>query len=1025
MKNTLKIISLFFLLLIVVNCGTTNTPKPTPTTPEITDKVPSILKGTKKKSKKTKDLKATPIAVAKVEEEYIQHPKTERKNFFPDSEKETKWVDSIYNNMSFDEKVGQLFMVAAYSNKDESHFKDIEKLIDENKIGGLIFFQGGPNRQAKLTNRFQAKSKVPLFIGIDAEWGLSMRLDSTYRYPFNMTLGAIKDLNLVKKVGENMAKESKRLGIQFNFAPVLDINTNPKNPIIGFRSFGEDKTNVTEHAIALMDGAQSQGIFSTGKHFPGHGDTATDSHYALPLVNFSKDRLEMVELYPYKRMFDEGLVSVMVAHLNIPSLEPRENYPTSVSYNVVTNLLQKELSFDGLIFTDALNMKAASKFMKPGDIDLEALMAGNDILLFPENVPLALEKICMAHQDSILSDERLAQSVKKILHYKFKSDLNNFKPIDTRNLNQNLNASYKDALQYQLYENAVTVIKNEDNILPIRNLEDKIAYVKMGDDTNTSFIGTLKKYTEVTEVASDNIDTLNLKLKEFKTVIIGFHKSDKAWKNHDFTAKELDWIQKIAENNNVVLDVFTKPYSLSAITNFDKIKGVIVSYQNADVSQVVSAELLFGAIQAEGKLPVSVNEKFPVNTGITTEKLNRLGFTAPLNVGMSQEILSKIDVVAKKAIDAKMTPGIQLLVARRGKVIYQKSYGYHTYDAVEKVKNTDIYDVASLTKMVSTLPNIMQLYDQQKVKLDSKLGEMLPIFSNSNKADINFKDLLSHYARLQAWIPFYKATLDSVNMPSDKYYRQTYSPEFSKQVSENLFIRNDYHDSIMKQIVDSKLNDKKEYKYSDFTFIILKEYLERITGRSISDLSQNNFYKLLGMNNTSYNPLKKIDKNLIPPTENDTYFRHSLIQGYVHDMEAAMEGGIAGHAGIFSNAMDIAKMMQMYLQKGNYGNVKYFSSATFDTFNTCYFCAEGNRRGLGFDKPQISGGGPTCGCVSMSSFGHTGFTGTIAWADPETEIVYVFLSNRTFPDSNAPNTLSRENIREDIQKIIQSAILDK
>lgn len=998
MKKILNIVSLLLLLTIAVNCGTTNTPK-------------TSVK--------------TSTVVPKLEEDYVQHSKKERKNFFPDSDKETKWVDSIYSKMTFDEKVGQLFMIAAYSNKDEAHFKEIEKLIEENKVGGLIFFQGGPNRQAKLTNRFQAKSKVPLFIGIDAEWGLSMRLDSTYRYPWNMTLGAIKDLSLVKKVGENMAKESKRLGIQFNFAPVLDINTNPKNPIIGFRSFGEDKVNVTNHAIALMDGAQSQGIFSTGKHFPGHGDTATDSHYALPLVNFPKDRLELVELYPYKRMFDEGLVSVMVAHLNIPSLEPKENYPTSVSYNVVTDLLQKELGFDGLIFTDALNMKAASKFMKPGDIDLQAFLAGNDILLFPENVPLAYEKICMAYQDSIISDERLVQSVKKILHYKFKSGLNNYKPVDTKNLNQDLNASYKDALQYQLYENAITVIQNKNNILPIRNLDQKIAYVKLGDDTNSSFLSTLKKYTEVTEVSDTNIDTLNVKLKAFNTVIIGFHKSDRAWKKHDFTEAELFSIQKIAESNNVILDVFTKPYSLSAITNFDSIEGIVVSYQNSDIAQEVSAELLFGAIESQGKLPVSVNEQFPVNTGITTEKLNRLGFTAPLNVGMSQEVLTKIDAVAKKAIDGKMTPGIQLLVARRGKVIYQKSYGYHTYDNIDKVKNSDIYDVASVTKMVSTLPNVMQLYDTNQVNLESKLGDMLPIFQNSNKQDITFKDLLSHYARLQAWIPFYKATLDSLGMPSQKIYRQTYSPEFSKQVDENLFIRNDYHDSIMKQIIDSKLNDKKEYKYSDFTFIILKEYLEKVTGKSISDLSQNNFYKLLGMNNTTYNPLQKFDCSVIPPTEIDTYFRHALIQGYVHDMEAAMEGGIAGHAGIFSNAMDIAKMMQMYLQKGNYGNVKYFSSATFDTFNTCNFCTEGNRRGLGFDKPQISGGGPTCGCVSMSSFGHTGFTGTIAWADPETEIVYVFLSNRTFPDSNAANTLSKENIREDIQKIIQTAILDK
>jgi beta-N-acetylhexosaminidase len=959
------------------------------------------------------------------DEVYVPILKSERKNFFKDSEPETKWVDSIYAQMTFEEKVGQLFMVAAYSNKDTVHVNSIDKLIKENKIGGLIFFQGGPGRQANLTNRFQSKSKVPLFIGIDAEWGLSMRLDSTYKYPWNTTLGAVRDLKLIEEVGKNMAQEAKRIGAQFNFAPVIDINTNPKNPIIGNRSFGEDKMNVTDHAVALMQGIQSQGVFCTGKHFPGHGDTALDSHYALPLVSFSKDRIEKVELYPYKRMFDEGLVSVMVAHLNIPSLEPRDNYPTSVSYNVVTDLLQNELGFDGLIFTDALNMKAASKFLKPGDIDLEAFLAGNDILLFAENVPLAVQKISEAYQTGLITDDRIAKSVKKILHYKFKAGLNHYKPIETKNLSNDLNTTFKDALQYQLYEHATTVLKNKDNILPIKNLDQKIAYVKLGDDTNSSFVTTLKKYTEVTEVSDTNLDSLEVKLKEFKTVIVGYHKSDKAWKKHDFSDTELLWLQDIAKKNTVILDAFTKPYSLSTIPNFEDFEGVVMSYQNSDISQIVGAELLFGAIESQGKLPVSINEEYKDGFGLTTEKLNRLGFTAPENVGMSPKVLSQIDVLAKKAIDDKMTPGIQVLVARRGKVLFQKSYGYQTYEPITKVQNSDIYDVASVTKMVSTLPNVMQLFEQGKVTLDSKLGDMLPMVKGSDKQDISFKNLLSHYAGLQAWIPFYKATLNADKFPSDKYYSLNSKEGFTTQVAPSLYLRNDYQDSIIKQIADSKLLEKKEYKYSDFTFILLKEYLEKTTGKTLDVLSFDNFYKSLGMNNTMYNPLRKLDVSVIAPTEMDTYFRHALVQGYVHDMTAAMQGGVAGHAGIFSNAMDIAKMMQMYLQKGNYGNIQYFKPSTFDIFNTCYFSSEGIRRGLGFDKPQLGKEGPTCGCVSKSSFGHTGFTGTMAWADPETDIVYIFLSNRTYPDSNAANKLSKENIREDIQKVIQEAILDK
>ncbi|MDI6050111.1 glycoside hydrolase family 3 N-terminal domain-containing protein [Flavobacterium sp. XS2P24] len=935
-----------------------------------------------------------------------------------------KWVDSVYNAMTLEEKFGQLFMVAAYSNKDTVHFKGIDKLIQESKIGGLIFFQGGPVRQVKLSNRFQSKSKIPLFIGSDAEWGLSMRLDSTYRYPWNMTLGAIQDMKLLERVGLQMGKQSKRLGLQFNFAPVLDINTNPRNPIIGFRSFGEDKFKVTERAIALMKGVQSQGIFSTGKHFPGHGDTETDSHKGLPTINFSKERLMDVEFYPYKKMFREGLSSVMVAHLNVPSLESRPNYPSSISYNVVTDILQKELGFKGLVFTDALNMKSVSNFKLPSEINFEAFMAGNDVLLFPEDVPSAIEKFKLAYSANLFSDERLAFSVKKILKFKYKAGLNSYKPIATENLYNDLNSSENDALQYELYENAITVLKNTAAVLPIKNLDkQKIAYVKIGDDSNDAFVSTLKKYADVTVVADTNLDSLQVKLQAFTTVIIGYHKSDVAFRNDDLKSNELFKINFLAKNNNVILDVFAKPYSLLPITNFDDFEGLVVSYQNSTIAQIVSAELIFGAIEAKGKLPVSINTSFKVNDGLATEKLNRLGFTTPENVGMNAEILSKIDAIANKAINGKMTPGIQVLVARKGKVIYQKSFGHHTYDKTIKVQDSDIYDVASLTKILATLPNVMLQYDQQKINLETTLGTMSPIFKDSNKANINFKDLLSHYAGLAAGIPFYKATMDKSKFPSEVYFRKTSEEQFSKRMTDSLFIRNDFSDTIMKMIVKSKLSLKKEYKYSDLTFMILKDYLEKTTGKTLDILIQENFYRSLGMNNSSFNPLGKFDKNRIPPTETDTYFRHQLLQGYVNDLSAALEGGVSGHAGVFSNAMDVAKIMELYLQKGNYGNQQYFSEKTFEDFNTCYFCAAGNRRGVGFDKPQLGAEGPTCGCASMTSFGHTGYTGTMAWADPETQIVYVFLSNRTFPIAGE-NRLSKENIREDIQKVIYEAIIN-
>ncbi|MEQ3690513.1 MAG: glycoside hydrolase family 3 N-terminal domain-containing protein [Flavobacterium sp.] len=935
-----------------------------------------------------------------------------------------KWVDSVYNQFSFEEKVGQLFMVAAYSNKNEAHNKSIDDLISKYKIGGLIFFQGGPVRQANLTNRYQAQSKVPLFIGIDAEWGLSMRLDSTYRYPWNMTLGAVQNLSLIEKMGQQMGRQSKRMGIHFNFAPVVDINTNPKNPIIGNRSFGENKFNVAERAVALMKGFQSEGLFATAKHFPGHGDTSSDSHHTLPVVKFDRKRIDDVELYPYRELIKNGLSSIMVAHLDIPSLESRKGYPTSISYNVVTDILQNDLGFKGLIFTDALNMKGASNFKQPGDIDLEAFLAGNDILLFAENVPLAVEKFKSAFNDGKLTEERIAFSVKKILNYKYKAGLNNYKIIEINNLVEDLNKPEFDALNFDLYENAITVLTNKDKIVPIKKIEkEKIAYVSIGNDYSDIFVKSLNKYTDVTELKTDDLDELLILLEDYTKVIVGYHKTDGAWKNHDLSFKELLWIDRISKQNKTIVTFFTKPYSLLNIKNFSGIESVILAYQNNDFAQITAADVIFGSKNAKGKLPVSINDDFEINDGVITQNLNRLSFGVPENVGMNSKVLAKIDSIANYAVSNKMTPGAQIIVARKGVVVYQKSFGYMTYENKDKVENSNLYDVASLTKILSTLPNLMIQYEKGKIKLDTKLSNMLPVFKKTNKENITFLDLLTHQARLQPWEPFYKRTLNSAGFPAEKYYKKTFSDEFPIQVSENLFLRKDYNDTIMKVIANSELLSKREYKYSDFSFILMKEYLERITSKKLDELSEDNFYSYLGAKSMTYNPLRKFDMRYIVPTENDNYFRYTTIQGYVHDMAAAMQGGVSGHAGLFSNALDVAKMMQMYLQKGTYGGHEFFSEETLNAFNKCYFCKDGNRRGLGFDKPQLGESGPTCGCVSLTSFGHTGFTGTIAWADPDKEIVYVFLSNRTYPEAKV-NYLSRNNIRENIQKVIYEAIIE-
>src|SRR5690554_3790168 len=639
-----------------------------------------------------------------------------------------QWVDSLYNQMTLEEKVGQLFMVQAFSNQGLAHENIISQLITKHHIGGIIFSKGDPLSQARINNLFQDASNIPLLIGMDAEWGLSMRLDNTYAFPWNMTLGAITDNNLIEQVGKQLGEHCKRLGVHFNFAPVVDINTNPKNPIIGNRSFGEDRDNVTEKALAFMKGMQEAGVLANAKHFPGHGDTDSDSHKTLPTIHFDEKRINSVELYPYRSLIKHGLSSVMVAHLNVPALESQEGVPSSLSRHIVTDILKDSLQFQGLIYTDALNMKVASNVSLPGDIDLAAFLAGNDVLLISEDVPKAITKIMEAYQAGEVTEERLAHSVKKILQAKYKVGLNQYKPIETKHLIEDLNRIKDETLSEILFENAITVLKNKDDILPIRKLEKKkIAYVKMGDDDGSVFLKELQKYAKVHEVSADNLDELIRKLSAYNTVVVGFHRSNESpWKDYKFSDKELVWLYEIARNNNVILDIFVKPYALLDLRTVENFESIVVSYQNSAVAQQKSAQLIFGAISAKGMLPVSVGNGFHAGDGLTFTKLSRLTYGAPERVGMSSEKLKKLDSVAQYAIDKKMTPSIQLLVARKGKVVYSKNFGSHTYDKnSEAVDFDDIYDLASLTKILATLPLLMEFDEKGEVNLESMLSYIL------------------------------------------------------------------------------------------------------------------------------------------------------------------------------------------------------------------------------------------------------------------------------------------------------------
>ena len=942
-----------------------------------------------------------------------------------DSLQQEQWVDSIMNQMTVKQKIGQLFMVAAYSNKDQNHVRYIESLIRDYELGGLVFMQGTPEGHARLINTYQEISKVPLLLAIDAEWGLDMRLKNTFRFPYNMPLGAIRDNGLIETFGKHLGQHLKRVGLHVNFAPVVDINTNPDNPVIGNRSFGSDKENVTGKAVSFVKGIQSEGVLACAKHFPGHGDTSQDSHKTLPTVDFSAKRIDEVELYPYKKLFGDDVASVMTAHLSVPSLEPDPRLPTSLSKKVVTGLLKDKMGFKGLIFTDALNMKGAANHAKPGDLDLKAFLAGNDILLFSANIPAAYKKIKEAYDKKIVTDERLDYSVRKILRAKYWAGLNNLKPVDLNNIEADLNRITDELLNRRLVANSVTLIKNE-GVLPVKELKNnKIAYVKLGKYDNKTFVSRLKDYTKVDVIHGRTVDEMLTKLKKYDTVIIGFHtKASSAYASYKFTEAELVWIQEIARKHKVILDVFASPYSLLQIKTFKNIDAVLISYQNTPIYQDLSAQMIFGAVDIQGKLPVDIGEDFKAGFGLHVAGIKRLAYSIPEDAGLDRYKLTRIDSIAKVVIDSMMAPGMQVLVARNGKVVFRKSYGYYTYDKKHKVDNNSIYDLASVTKILGGLPMVMKAYEEGKFTLETTLGELLPEFKGTNKDTLTVKEMLSHYGKMKPYIRYYEKVIDpETKKPLAEYFHDSQEGKYTVKVADKMYLRNDYEPEIYKEIAEAPQLNRLQYRYSGLPFYLIKKYLEKTYKKPLNELNDTFFYAPLGATTLTYNPLKKFPVDRIVPTEEDTFFRYQLLRGTVHDEGAAMLGGVSGNAGLFANSNDVAKMMQMYLQGGYYGGKTYLKQETLDVFNHRYFEKEGVRRGLGFDKPQLGDESKaTCGCVSFKSFGHSGYTGTYTFVDPETQILYVFLSNRVYP-TRENNKLFTEDIRTKVQGLIQEAII--
>ncbi len=921
------------------------------------------------------------------------------------------WVDSVYSELNTQEKLGQLFVVAAFSNEEQNNMDEVLDLVADQKVGGVCFFKGAPSVQAQMTNALQANSKFPLFVSIDAEWGLPMRLSETLRYPYQMQLGALQNDSLIYLMGLDLADQFKALGINMSFSPVVDVNNNPDNPVINFRSFGEDVDNVSAKGLAYMNGLQDGGVLAVAKHFPGHGDTDVDSHKDLPVLNYELARLQQVELMPFQALIKGGVAGVMTAHMQVNALDSTLNTPASVSSLISDSLLQGELGFGGLVISDALNMKGVSKHYKPGELELAAFKAGNDILLYSENVKKGIATLQKALDNGEISEKKLESKVKKILRAKYwLYKGSSVEPVKEGVVNE-LNAQKFTPLIDQLHYRSQTILVNEGDAIPIGSLKGKeLAAIAIGTSGELTFHKALKQFAPVNCIVvpkkTTDVERANMyaEIGGATTIIVSIHGLSQYPKNQfGLTNETCQLLLELQKKYKVITVLFGNPYALDYCQEAVLSDALMISYSDWEENQKAAAHVLFGARPSSGELPVTV-AGIPYGMGVSTYSNGRLSYTVPEELGYDSKRFKAIDSIAEYGIGKQAYPGCQVLIAKSGKVIYQKSFGHFTYEKSQTVNNESIYDLASITKIGASMAVIMKMASDSLFHLDSTLATYIPeLVGGTPYANIVLKDMLTHQAGLKPWIPFYLKTLSN-GVPRYDVYSKSQNETYPYQVAEDFYIEANYPDSMLQLILEKPLKPRGDYKYSDLGYYFLKEIIEKYYQKPMDEVADSMFYQPLGLSTTGFRPLERFEKDRMPPTEYDLAFRDQVVQGYVHDPGAAMLGGVGGHAGLFSNANDLAKLMQMYMNYGSFAGTDFIADTVLKSYTECLYCAnpnEDNRRGAGFDKPVRNGeGGPTCDCVSYASFGHTGFTGTIAWADPEEEVVFIFLSNRTYPDAS-------------------------
>ncbi|WP_423129615.1 glycoside hydrolase family 3 N-terminal domain-containing protein [Gaoshiqia sp. Z1-71] len=977
-----------------------------------------------------------------------------RAQFDPEKLLDHPWVDSVYHSLTPDQRIAQLIWVYAAANHDvDAQFKLAEQIKKYN-LGGVIFFSGDPEKQARLTNLYQSAARTPLFIAMDAEWGVGMRLPGVISFPYQMMMGASSDPELIRQATAEMARQMKRLGVQVSLGPVADINTEPLNPIIGMRSFGESPQQVTAYALAYMQGLQENGIMAVAKHFPGHGDTRTDSHLTLPRVPWSRERLDSTELYPFRRLARQGIAGLMTAHLNVPALDPQDGIPASLSPKIIQGIIRDEWQYRGLVITDAMNMAGALSFGKAGEIEALALKAGNDVVEFPKDPELSIAAIKKALENNNITWDEINRKCRRVLAAKYWAGLHQLKPVELPRLTEDLNAPPVELAKRRLIEASLTLLENQDEIIPLKKLDTlKIACLSVGSESLTPFQRMLANYAPTTpfnlheNFSDDELNRLKEQLNDYNLVIAGFHlyeskgrksmqvgnlqrlKPERPYGMTDATEALLAYL---AHEKTAIEVLFSSPYALAEVQNFGKPAGLVMAFQNDSLVQELAAQLVFGGIGTSGKLPVSLGSYYAMGDGYAIAQPVRLKYTIPEEAGINSfRLTARIDSIVEDALHQKAFPGCQVFVAKDGKVIFQKAYGYHTFEQRVPVRTDDLYDLASVTKISGGLPAILKLYDEGKIELDQPVANYFPdwkkrFFHPSDKNDITVRELYAHQSGLVPFIGFWKKTLKDGGL-SARWYSLQADEKHTLCVAPGMYLNNRFPKIVNREIRKTPLKNRGRYVYSDLPLVITPQIVEYITGVDFNSFVENHFYRPLGADALTYNPLERFSRDRIVPTEDDRYYRFQLVQGTVHDESAAVLGGISGNAGLFASANDLAKLMQLYLQTGTYGGESYLSEATMKEFTRVQFPGNNNRRGLVFDKPLLDNAkvdpkkSYPCPGAGPESFGHSGFTGTFVWIDPVHQLSYIFLSNRVYPTRDN-NKLGELNVRTNILQALYDEI---